>query len=533
MTVTRLIAGGLDLDRELALNQWADASLPEDFHELIEIAILASVPDPVDPMERAFHELGQRFLSDTEHLHRDWQILKHYPINPEVRAMAQVWRLSGVGQSSAQIVAAKGAPEAISALCNLGAPDRALVEQAANELARDGLRVLAVAKTRYSDPGFPEKLSGFALEFVGLLGLEDPVAPEVPAAVAECRSAGIRLLMITGDYPATAEAIARAAGIGDAGDTVLTGDELAELDDRSLRERIARVSVCARITPAQKLRIVQALKSRGEVVAMTGDGVNDAPALRAAHVGVAMGRRGTDVAREAASLVLVDDQFSALVSALRQGRRIFDNLRKAMGYALAVHVPIAGMALLPFLFGWPPMLLPMHIALLELIIDPACSIAFESEPAESDLMERPPRDAQAPLFTAAMLAVTLLQGLGVLLCVAAGFAWAQSEFSEARARAFGFAILVTGNLALILSHRSRRHSLCASLRTPNRNLWWVMIGALLLLITALYLPWAQAVLRFESLQPVELGLAIGLGLSSLIGLEAIRWAIRRAPAPPA
>ena len=529
MTVTHLAAGGPALADRLALDSMAPGPLPEAFHTLVEVAILASVVDPFDPMEKAFHQLGERFLADTEHLHREWRLVQTYALSPALRAMSHVWAASG---ETVRTVAAKGAPEAVVDLCHLSTEQARSIARAVDALAADGLRVLAVARGTFTGQDWPATEHDFDFEFVGLLGLADPVRTEVPAAVAECRAAGIRVVMITGDYPATASAIARQAGWAEHEAQVLSGDEIAQLDDAALRERMATVSICARIAPEQKLRIVQALKARGEIVAMTGDGVNDAPALRAAHVGVAMGGRGTDVARESASLVLVDDNFASIVAAVRLGRRIFDNLRKAMSYILAVHVPIAGMALLPVLFGWPALLYPMHIALLELIIDPACSVAFENEPAERDVMRRPPRDAQAPLFGGATLWLALAQGLAVLAVVMAAFAWASPRLTEPEARAFAFATLVMSNLALILSNRSASRSLWATLRTPNRTLWGVVALALALLLAALYTPWAVGVLRFAPLPASDLAAACALGLMSVTGFEGIKWVRHRArPAP--
>jgi Ca2+-transporting ATPase len=524
MTVTHLAAGGVALADRITLDALTGNPLPEAFHALVEVAILASVVDPFDPMEKAFHALGQRFLAGTEHLHRDWRLVQTYALSPELRAMSHVWASSAGG---IQTVAAKGAPEAVVDLCHLNAAQRLRIAAVVDELAAQGLRVLAAARGSFAGQDWPASEHAFDFEFIGLLGLADPVRPEVPAAVAECRAAGIRVVMITGDYPATARAIAHQAGLADRDGDVLSGDDITALSDAALRERMATVSVCARIAPEQKLRIVQALKARGDIVAMTGDGVNDAPALRAAHVGVAMGGRGTDVARESASLVLVDGNFASIVRAVRLGRRIFDNLRKAMSYILAVHVPIAGMALLPVLFGWPPLLYPMHIALLELIIDPACSVAFENEPAEHDVMQRPPRDATAPLFGGATLWLALVQGLGVLAVVMGAFAWASPRIPEAEARAFAFATLVTGNLALILSNRSATRSLWETLRTPNGTLWAVVGLAVALLMAALYVPWAVGVLRFARLPAHELAAAVALGLLSVVWFEGIKWIRRR------
>ena len=524
MTVTHLVAGGVDLAGRLDLDALAEGPLPETFHPLVELAILASVIDPFDPMEKAFHQLGQRFLVGTEHLHRDWRLVHTYALSPQLRAMSHVWAAPDAG---VQTVAAKGAPEAVMDLCHLTSAQRSHISGVVDSLAAEGLRVLAVARGSFAGQDWPAQAHDFDFEFIGLLGLADPVRDEVPAAVAECRGAGIRVIMITGDYPATARTIAVQAGLALREGDVLTGDEMAGLDEEALCRRIASVSVCARISPEQKLRIVQALKKRGDIVAMTGDGVNDAPALRAAHVGVAMGRRGTDVARESAALVLIDDNFAAIVASVRIGRRIFDNLRKAMSYILAVHVPIAGMAMLPVVLAWPSLLYPMHIALLELIIDPACAVAFENEPAEDDVMHRPPRDATVPLFGGTTLLLAFVQGLGALAVVMVAFAWAHARLTEPEARAFAFATLVVGNLALILSNRSSQRSLWASLRVPNRTLWVVLAMAYGLLLASLYLPWAADVLRFAPLPAHELVYACVLGLLSLLWFEGIKWVQRR------
>jgi Ca2+-transporting ATPase len=511
MTVARLFAAG----DSFTVNAAAADELPETFHALVEFSILASKTDPFDPMEQAFARLGEHFLKDTEHLHRDWTLAREYGLTPELRAMSQVWQAV---DSAAYVVAAKGAPEAIVDLCHLDATAQANVTFAVDAMAAEGLRVLAVARAQFAGADFPAIEHDFQFEFVGLLGLADPLRAEIPDAVRECRAAGIRVVMITGDYPATAATIARQAGL--AADEVVSGDTLATMSDSELQARMKTVSVCARIAPEQKLRIVQALKADGEITAMTGDGVNDAPALKAAHVGIAMGGRGTDVAREAASLVLLDDNFASIVRAVRLGRRIFDNMQKSMSYILAVHVPIAGMALFPVLLGFPAMLFPMHIAFLELVIDPACSLVFENEAAEADVMQRPPRDTEAQLFGGATLWLALLQGLGVLAVVMGAYAWANYRLDESEARAFAFTTLVIANLALIFSNRSR--TLLASLSAPNPILWIVTTATLGFLALSLYQPFLAGMFRFAPLPPGELAAAFGLGIIGVVALQLFR-----------
>jgi Ca2+-transporting ATPase len=494
--------------------------LPEAFHEVVEYAILASRPDPFDPMEKAFHQLGRDYLAGTEHLHRDWTLVREYPLSPGLLAVSQVWK-SPDGQD--YVIAAKGAPEAIADLCHLDERQIGWLFGHVRSMADQGLRVLGVARAFFRPPTLPGAQHDFPFTFVGLVGLADPVRPSVPDAVRECYAAGVRVVMITGDYPGTARSIARQVGLSPS-EEVLTGPELEAMSDAELRRRAQTVNVFARVVPEQKLRLVNALKAAGAVVAMTGDGVNDAPALKAAHVGIAMGARGTDVAREAAALVLLDDDFSSLVAAVRQGRRIFDNLQKAMAYTFAVHVPIAGMSLVPVLLGWPLVLAPVHVVFLELIIDPTCSVVFEAEPEEADVMRRPPRDPRTPLFGRRTLGLSLLQGSSVLAIVLAVFAVALYRGQgELDARALSFTTLVVANLGLILADRSWSRTILASFRTPNPALWWVVGGALALLGCVLYVPFLRDLFRFSTLHPDDLLLCLASGVVSVLWFEALKW----------
>jgi Ca2+-transporting ATPase len=330
--------------------------------------------------------------------------------------------------------------------------------------------------------------------------------------------------MITGDYPETARTIAREAGltVGE----VITGTELGSLNDGELAARISHANVFARVTPEQKLRLVNALKADGEVVAMTGDGVNDAPALKAAHIGVAMGGRGTDVAREAAAIVLLDDDFASIVHAVRVGRRIYDNLKKAMAYILAAHLPIAGLTLLPLMLGWPLVLTPVHIVFLEMVINPACSIVFEAEPEEAGIMRRPPRNSTDPLFGGKALVMSILQGLSVLavVLVVYGYALHRGQL-EGEARALAFTTLVLGNLGLILTNRSWLRTIPAMLAVPNAALWWVMGGTVTFLGLVLYLPGLRELFHFAPLHVDGLLLCFVAAGGSVLWFEA--WKLLR------
>lgn len=499
------------------------AAMPEEFHDLAEYSILASQEDPFDPIEKELKRMGACCLTGTEHLHGNWKVMREYPLSKELLSLSHVWNSP---DRLRYTIAAKGAPEAVIDLCHLPGDQAAGVMEAVLELSGRGLRVLGVAKAVFEKGTLPEKQHDFQFSFSGLIGFMDPVRPQVPASVLEAHNAGIRVVMITGDYPGTASFIARQIGLKNP-DRTLTGPELAAMSPEVLREKIKDICVFARVVPEQKLAIVNALKANGEIVAMTGDGVNDAPALKAAHIGIAMGERGTDVAREASALVLMNDDFSSIVQAIRLGRRIFDNLRKAIAYILSIHVPIAGMSLLPVLFGLPIVLMPGHIAFLELIIDPACSVVFEADGEESDIMDRPPRRLGTPLFSARMAALSLLQGLSVLVMVFGIFLLAlKLGKGEDEARALSFVTLVFANVLLILTNLSWKDNFVAILRKANRTFWWVCAGALAVMAITLYVPFFRNVFHFGVLHPGDLCFTFAAGALSLAWFELFKLAHR-------
>jgi P-type Ca2+ transporter type 2C len=490
----------------------------ESLSHLLIAATLASDSQRLDPMDRSLANL-------CDVTHPDFAagvLVREYPLRSDLLAVTRVWRQA---EASPLIVAAKGAPEAMAGLCRLSAAQRTELRAQADVLAQRGIRVLAVARARCTAP-LPEAPTGFDFEFLGLVGFADPLRESAPAAIRECQSAGIRVIMITGDYPATATAIANQAGID--GGNLCTGEELHALDDAQLARRVGVASVFARISPQQKLRIVDALKANGEIVAMTGDGVNDAPALKSAHIGIAMGGRGTDVAREAASIVLLDDDFGSIVRAIRLGRRIYDNLRKAVGYILAIHVPIAGLALLPVLLGWPLILTPMLIALLELIIDPACSVVLEAETEESDVMSRPPRHPDSPLLTGALVTWSLVQGSVAFAMVASIYVGASLLAApDEVVRAVAFLALVGANIALVFVNRTFSSSMYAALGRPNRMLAWGLGITTILLTTLLSWPDVRSFFGLGALRALDLAVCLAAALLVLLVLEMAKLVWRR------
>ncbi|MFC5525434.1 cation-translocating P-type ATPase [Rhodanobacter ginsengisoli] len=504
---------------ELALGAEAappGAGLSTALRRALECADLAGPQRSTDPMEQAIRTAARDSGVSGRH---EREHVREYPLSDELLAKVEVWRSS---ELSALQIAGKGAPEAMADLCALEPATRAQTLARVDDMARRGLRVLAVAEATWpdADEALPASADGFQFTWRGLVGLADPLRDGVPEAIAEAREAGVRVVMLTGDHLQTACAVASSAGLGTRVSAL--GSELDALDDDELGRRAAGIDVFARVRPEHKLRLVRALKQAGDVVAMTGDGVNDAPALMAAHVGIAMGGRGTDVAREAASIVLLDDNFVTVVKAIRRGRTIHDNILRAVRFVLAVHVPITGLALLPLLTGAPLVLLPVHVVFLEMIVDPACSIVFEREPPEANVMRRPPRQPNRPLLDLATLLSGLAEGLIVLAAVVGIYAYGRHvDLPQAQLASMSFTAVVTGNLGLILLNRSGT-SILGALQQPNAAFWLVSCAALGLLMIAIWVDMPARWFRFAPLPPGLMAIALLLPLLSVLCFDLLR-----------
>lgn len=522
MTINKLYNGADVFDIS------ASEEFPEPFHEIIEYGVLSSQTNPFDPMEMAIYNTLNRYLQNTEHIHEDWVMEREYPLSREMLAMSRVFSNTDTHES---VIAAKGAPEAIFDLCHLSDSDLIKYKAEVEDMAGLGLRVLGVAKAVICSErtNLPAGQHDFDFEFVGLIGLSDPIRESVPMAVSECYKAGIRVIMITGDYPVTAINIGKNIGLKNP-EKCISGLELSLMSDNELAERIKDVNIFARVIPEQKLKIVNALKKNGEIVAMTGDGVNDSPALKAANIGIAMGEKGTDVAREASSLVLMDDNFSSIVGAVKMGRRIFDNLQKALGYIFAIHVPIAGLSLIPVFFSEMPLILwPVHIVFLELIIDPACSIIFEMEKEEKNVMSRPPKQIDEPFFGAGKILLSCTQGAGILIIsLLVYFIGHERGYSEDALRTLSFVTLIVANVAVILSNRSWTNNIFQILLTPNKAVKWVVGGAIFFLILILNVPFLRDLFQFEKIGLTEMLVCTFAGLFSIVWFELYKyWSSKR------
>ncbi len=490
ITQNKMMVASIGLNGSMIEKNQFDAS-SDAFQQLIAAGCMASASNTTDPMEKAIFALHADMAYEQSAL----EFEREYTLSKGLLMMTRAYRSNSHTQ---YYLTAKGAPEAVLTLCNCSDEERNTQLSLVQTMAAHGYRVIAVAEAQHSGDSWPETQHGFRYKLVGLLGFEDPIRPEVPQAVAECKTAGIKVCMITGDYPVTALAIADKIGL-DHRNQVMTGDDLMRLQPTELSKRIKETCVFARVLPEQKLFIVNTLKASGEIVAMTGDGVNDAPALKAANIGVAMGAKGTDVAREASSLVLLDDNFASIVAAIRSGRRIFDNLQKAMSYILALHIPIIALTLIPAFFGGLPILLfPIHIVFMELIIDPVCSIAFESEQEESGIMLRPPRAADKQFFGRRKILLALSKGILLLASVLIVFALSIHEgHTDGEVRAIAFSTLIIGNIFLILTDLSRTRSFVSVFSEPSKVTLVIIAVALTLLLATLLIPALNFIFNFE------------------------------------
>jgi Ca2+-transporting ATPase len=460
--------------------------------DLLKVANQASNENSKDPMEHAI-KTANDLLNEKEFLVE--KNIKHYPLSHQFLAMTNVYETSEINTFQ---VSAKGSPEAIMELCEVLEDEKSKLLNLVHGLAEKGNRVIAVAKASHKESDLPQTQQGFDFKLLGFLGLEDPIRPEVPTAVNDCQRAGIRVVMITGDFPATARSIANQIGM-DTKSKMVSGKELDAMSDEELKLKIHDINIFARVIPTQKLRIVNALKANGEVVAMTGDGVNDAPALKASDIGIAMGKKGTDVAREAAALILLDDNFASIVAAIRSGRRIFDNLQKAMSYVLAIHVPIIGMALIPsFISSLPIFLMPLHIVFLELIIDPICSVAFELEQEEKGIMSRPPRGKNESFFGVKKIRLSLARGLTLFFLVFSTYIFSIfSGCSASETRAISFSTLVLGNVFLILTSLSESRGFFSVFQEKNYAAWLILLVAITMLAIVFIEPNLRVLFHFE------------------------------------
>lgn len=498
-----------------------------DKHALCETMGMACETQAYDPMEKAMLSYCESIDLNREQLF-DGELLYEYPFTNESKMMGHVWR-----KNEAVFVAAKGSPESLLGLCDMSEEERRTAERTARDMALEGLRVIAVASAPVDEKmGIPAALGDYRLTLKGLAGLADPPREGVGEDIALCARAGIRVVMITGDNGITASSIARKIGMENSGN-IINGDMLDAMGDEELREAVKTVSIFSRVIPEHKMRIVRAFRANGEVVAMTGDGVNDAPALKYADIGIAMGKRGSEVSREAADLVLMDDNFTTIVETVRDGRRIYDNIRKAVGYVFAVHIPIALSSLLAPLLGVAPaalLLLPLHVVLLELIIDPTCSIVLERQPAEKDIMERPPRAPGLKLLNSNTLVKGVVQGL-VIFAASFGlyyYTLAGNVMNAQTARTMGLGVVIFSNIFLVIENSSEHDSALLSLRQLAKDafMWVILCVSAAMLPVIIYTP-LSGFLKLAPLSAAQFLTVLGAAAVAVFWYELVKYFKKR------
>ncbi len=496
-----------------------NSNLESSEKKLIKTAMWASEPTPFDPMELALHEAyTMNFALDER---PDFHLVHEYPLDGSPPMMTHIFE----DKDGNKIIAAKGAPEAIIRCCNLKKGDQQLIENAITEMGSKGFRILAVGECEFQGNDYPIKQQEMNFTFVGLVAFYDPPKQHITKVLKSFYNAGISVKLITGDNPVTTTAIAK--HIGFLGyEKSLSGEQLTNLTDAELRETVKEINVFTRMFPMAKLRIINALKANGEVVAMTGDGVNDGPALKAAHIGIAMGKKGTEIAKQAAALILVEDDLSKMVEAIAMGRRIYANLKKAIQYIISIHIPIILVVLLPMLLNWqfPNLLLPMHVVILELIMGPTCSIIFENEPIEKNVMTQAPRPFTQTFFNPKELAISIIQGLMIAFGAFITYQYAVThETTEICIRTMVFVTLIAANIMLTLCNRSFYYAITTTLRYPNKLMPLAIGLTTLTVVLLLYINPIANFFAFQALGPLELAVSIGLGFISVIWIEVFKW----------
>lgn len=495
-----------DSDNMIDADRFKDGSLGR-------LMVMACEKDPYDPMEKAIVNAANMKSSDAfDGAGIEYKI----PFDSKTKRMANIYDME-----KGFYVAAKGSPETIIPLCDLENDSREKILDAVDKMSSRGLRVIALADAKSSE--VYENLDEYTLSFRGLVGLQDPPKDGVREAIQTCKKAGIRVVMITGDYSKTAMAIGNEIGLKYK-DCAITGDDIDSMSEDELCEAVKHCDIFSRVIPEHKMKIVKALKKNGDIVAMTGDGVNDAPALKNADIGVAMGKRGTEVAKEASHMILMDDNFTTIVNSVKDGRRIYDNIRKAMVYILIIHIPIAALALFAPLFNLPQLLLPVHIVLLELIIDPTCSIIFEGEEAEQNIMDRPPRSPKEPLLTGKLLLKVLLQGLTMFLAAFLPFHYLiDMGYGVDYARSFALVTLVFSNVILVLVNRSNTQYFFRIFgKGKNRARLFINCAALVMVLAIVFVPFLQPVFKTAALDIGALITALAAGFIAAGWWEAVK-----------
>nr|WP_307989302.1 cation-translocating P-type ATPase [uncultured Niameybacter sp.] len=511
--------GTITMNQMTVQDTWA---LDENIEHLCEIMGLGCETEAYDPMEKAMLNYCEKLGITKEHLFAG-QLINEYAFTNELKMMGHVWHHDGE-----IIIAAKGSPERIIPLCNLSKEELKTTEHKIQSMSEEGLRVIAVG-VMYpeNEEAIPTQITDCSLTLCGLIGLADPPRETVKNDIALCNKAGIRIVMITGDNGMTASSIAKKIGMPNC-DHIITGDMLNNMSDMELRDKVRDVSIFSRVVPEHKMRIVKAFKENGEIVAMTGDGVNDAPALKYADIGIAMGKRGSEVSREAADLILMDDNFSTIVDTVKDGRRIYDNIRKAVGYVFTIHIPIAFASLLGPIMGINPtslFLLPLHVVLLELIIDPTCSIVLERQPAETSIMSRKPRNPKEKLLTPKLLLKSVLQGLVIFLASFSTYLTIleQNPTNASLARTMGLAIIMISNLFLVQVNSSDYDFAIQSIKrlATDKVMWAVNVGTLVGLYIILYTP-LHSFLKLTSLSGIQLLMVFLIAALAVLWYEIVK-----------